>query len=67
MPLSGNEFIDEIQEMVRRKHSEERTPNMLNALIKWVEEGQEPESILASRVVDNIRSLSRGRCVRIRK
>jgi len=40
MPLSGNEFIDEIQEMVQRKHSEERTPNMLNALIKWVEEGQ---------------------------
>ena len=34
MPLSGNEFIDEIQEMVQRKHSEERTPNM------WVEEGQ---------------------------
>ena len=67
MPLSGKKFIDEIQEMVRRKHSEERTPNMLNALIKWVEEGQEPESILASRVVDNIRSLSRGRCVRIRK
>jgi hypothetical protein len=32
MPLSGNEFIDEIQEMVQRKHSEERTPNMLNAL-----------------------------------
>jgi hypothetical protein len=49
MPLSGKEFIDEIQEMVQRKHSEERTPNMLNALIKWVEEGQEPESILASR------------------
>jgi hypothetical protein len=47
MPLSGKEFIDEIQEMVQRKHSEERTPNMLNALIKWVEEGQEPESILA--------------------
>jgi hypothetical protein len=67
MPLSGKEFIDEIQEMVQRKHSEERTPNMLNALIKWVEEGQEPESILASRVVDNLRSLSRGRCVRIRK
>jgi hypothetical protein len=67
MPLSGKEFIDEIQEMVQRKHSEERTPNMLNALIKWVEEGQEPESILASRVVGNIRSFSRGRCLRIRK
>jgi hypothetical protein len=25
MPLSGKEFIDEIQEMVRRKHSKERT------------------------------------------
>jgi hypothetical protein len=34
MPLSGKEFVDEIQEMVRRKHSENRTPNMLNALIK---------------------------------
>jgi hypothetical protein len=67
MPLSGKEFIDEIQEMVQRKHSEERTPNMLNALIKQVEEGQEPESILASRVAGNIRSFSRGRCVRIRK
>ncbi len=26
MPLSGKEFIDEIQEMVRPKHSKERTP-----------------------------------------
>jgi hypothetical protein len=25
MPLSGKEFIDEIQKMVRRKHSKERT------------------------------------------
>jgi len=25
MPLSGKEFIDEIQEMVRREHSKKRT------------------------------------------